>query len=103
MEEIEFIKKINDANNDIKEGQDILRSFNRQKIAETENYIDKCQRNSDYLPYIQVNKLTNNLIGSLSFRQLEFKYQLKVLDCIISSIKQFVAKTTTDKISDNKK
>jgi len=102
MEDIEFIKKISDANKDIEEGQEILRSFCKQKIFEAEKYIYKCQKNIDYLPYIELNKLANNLLGGLSFRQLEFKYQLKVLNCIIYSIKQYVEKLTAEKISDDK-
>lgn len=103
MNEQELIKKINDAKNDIKEGQEILRHFNKNKISEAEAFIEKSQRNIDYLPFIEINKLTSNIAGSLSFKQLQFNQQLKVLDCVILSIKEFLIKTSTNKTENESK
>ena len=103
MNEQELIKKITDAQNDIKEGQEILRCFNKNKISEAEEFIEKCQRNIDYSPFIEINKLASNLAGNLSFKQLQFNQQLKVLDCVILSIKEFLIKISTTKTENERK
>ena len=96
---IEKIKKINDAESDINELTDVLNSIESLK----QNGVDVFNRifnKLDYKPYIFILTNKYGLRGNLSFEQLDFKMKIEVLKMLRDSICAYVKKEIGEEILD---
>ena len=94
---IDFAKKLKDANSDIDKINEILddTSLFHHKADDLYNELSK---NTDYEPYIFAAKTAKGMIGNIPFRDLKHYQKRNVFAMIREAITTYIAKELTDKI-----
>ena len=94
---IDFAKKLKDANSDIDKINEILddTSLFHHKADDLYNELSK---NTDYAPYIFAAKTAKGMIGNIPFRDLKHYQKRNVFAMIREAITTYIAKELTDKI-----
>lgn len=100
--DLEKLKKLADANNDIGKINDLLNDmsqFNRKANSLFEN-IDK---NSDYKKYIIVLKSAKGMNGNLQFKELPFIEKIRVFQMLREAITAYKIEVSIEELSHIKK
>ena len=100
--DLEKLKKLADANNDIGKINDLLNDmsqFNRKANSLFEN-IDK---NSDYKKYIIALKSAKGMNGNLQFKELPFIEKIRVFQMLREAITAYKTEVSIEELSHIKK
>lgn len=95
-EVIDKVKKIKDANNDIKKIDDILNDANSFH-HKADSLYDELVKNLDYSKYIMAAKIAKGMAGKIPFKQLPFLQKRNVLAMIRESISAYILNELTEK------
>lgn len=97
LNNIDLVKKMNDAQSDINKINEILAdvTYFRHKA---DDLFDELNKNLDYSPYIVSAKIAKGMMGNKSFKQLSHQDKRNVFVMMREAITAYIAKELTDKI-----
>lgn len=96
MTEEELTKKLNEVNRDLNEYDELIKNLDYKSFDRAEQFVNKCQNNDKYNRFILKNKISSNLIGTLTFSQLNYKCKLNVLYCIQRSLIEYLLELNSE-------
>ena len=102
IKDIEKMKKIADANNDIQKINDLLNDMS-QFNKKANSVFDKIDKNSDYKKYVIALKLAKGRDGNLQFKELHFIEKIKVFQMLREAITAYKTELSIEELSDIKK
>lgn len=102
IKDIEKLKKIADANNDIQKINDLLNDMS-QFNKKANSVFDKIDKNSDYKKHVIALKSAKGMDGNLQFKELHFIEKIKVFQMLREAITAYKTELSIEELSDIKK
>lgn len=97
LHNIDFVKKMKDAESDIDKINEILANVTLFR-HKADDLFDELNKNLDYSQYIISAKIAKGMMGNKSFKQLSHQNKRNVFLMIREAITTYIAKELTDKI-----